>query len=144
MKPAKGTTVTIVAPPKPAEVKDAVNSAAGKLEQTSGAVKSATAGSFSSTKISGSSSSSAPDSTAAAPAEEKHQPNKAKKGWIEIVLKDEEGTPQGGARFKITLPDGTVADGTLDDKGKARVDGFESGQCKVAFPDLDEKVWNPK
>jgi len=142
MKPAKGTKVTLVTPPKPTEVKESVTAAAGTLEQVAGEVQTAQAGSFSSTTISSSSSSSG--SAAAAPAAEKHQPDKAKKGWIEIVLKDEEGTPQGGARYKITLPDGTIADGTLDDKGKARVDGFESGQCKVAFPDLDEKVWAPK
>jgi hypothetical protein len=143
MKPAKGTTVTIVTPPNPTVVKESVNAAAGTLEQVSSEVKAAQAGSFSPTTISSAGSGSGSGS-AAAPAEQKHQPDKAKKGWIEIVLKDEEGTPQGGTRYKITLPDGNVADGTLDDRGKARVDGFESGQCKIAFPDLDEKMWSPQ
>jgi type VI secretion system secreted protein VgrG len=71
---------------------------------------------------------------------------KAKKpSWIEIKLVDEDGEPVPGERYKVILPDGeTTAEGTLDEKGFARVDGFEPGQCQVTFPDLDESVWEPK
>jgi hypothetical protein len=34
-----------------------------------------------------------------------------------------------------------VADGTLDEKGFARVEGFEPGQCEITFPELDEEAW---
>jgi hypothetical protein len=45
-------------------------------------------------------------------------------------------------KYRITLPDGeTVAEGTLDDKGFARVDGIEPGTCKITFPDLDKDAW---
>jgi hypothetical protein len=58
--------------------------------------------------------------------------------WIEIKLVDEEGQPIPGVRYRVKLPDGTVVEGTLDQKGYARIDGFEPGQCEVTFPDLDE------
>ncbi len=64
-----------------------------------------------------------------------------KKSWIEIELvgEDDEGIP--GEKYKITLPDDTVAEGTLDEKGFARVEGVEKGTCKVCFPDLDKDAW---
>ena len=52
---------------------------------------------------------------------------------------DDEGIP--GEKYKITLPDDSVAEGTLDEKGCARVEGFEKGTCKVCFPDLDKEAW---
>jgi len=71
--------------------------------------------------------------------------NKKKKSWIEIELVDEEGNPVPGEPYKITLPDGrTIASGTLDDKGFARVDGIDPGTCKVTFPRLDKDAWEPK
>jgi type VI secretion system secreted protein VgrG len=65
--------------------------------------------------------------------------------FIEINLVDEENKPIAGEAYKITLPNGqTVAEGTLDDKGYARVDGVDPGQCKVTFPNRDKSVWKPK
>ena len=71
------------------------------------------------------------------------QENKQKKGWIEIALADEAGKPVAGEKYRITLPDGaTLAEGTLDEKGKARVEGFDPGSCKVTFPEIDEELWS--
>jgi len=71
--------------------------------------------------------------------------NKDKTHWIEINLVDEQGKPVAGEPYKVTLPDGsTVADGTLDEKGHARVDHIDPGTCKVTFPNLDKDTWGPK
>ncbi len=68
-----------------------------------------------------------------------------KKHWVAIELVDQEGKPVPGVKYAITLPDGTtMAPGTTDDKGKARVDGIDPGTCKVTFPDLDKDAWKPK
>lgn len=61
--------------------------------------------------------------------------------WIEIEMKNEDGEPAAGERYKIELPDGSVAEGTLDQKGYARVEGVKPGNCKVSFPNLDKKNW---
>jgi len=76
-----------------------------------------------------------------------HNPNspeaKKKPHWIEIQLVDEEGQPVAGEPYIVTLPDGsTVADGTLDEKGFARVEGIDPGTCKVTFPNLDKDAWD--
>ncbi len=71
--------------------------------------------------------------------------NQDKTHWIEINLEDEEGNPVAGEPYIITLPDGTtVADGTLDDKGHARVDHIDPGNCKITFPNKDKEAWEPK
>jgi type VI secretion system secreted protein VgrG len=65
-----------------------------------------------------------------------------KKSWIEIVLVDKDDKPVPGEAYRITLPDGTtLAEGTLDEKGFARVDNIDPGTCKVTFPNLDPKAW---
>jgi type VI secretion system secreted protein VgrG len=69
--------------------------------------------------------------------EEKEQ----KTSWIEIEMVDEEDEPVPGEKYKITLPDDSVAEGTLDEKGFARVEGFEKGTCKICFSDLDKEAW---
>ncbi len=80
-----------------------------------------------------------------APTHDPNSPeNKKKKSWIEIQLNDEDGRPVPGEPYKVTLPDGTtVADGTLDDKGFARVDNIDPGTCQVTFPNLDKDSWEP-
>ena len=61
--------------------------------------------------------------------------------WIEIELVGEDDEPIPGESSEITLPDGSVARGTLDQNGHARVEGFEDGSCKISFPDLDKDAW---
>jgi hypothetical protein len=73
--------------------------------------------------------------------DEKEEEKEKKTSWIEIELvgEDDEGIP--GEKYKITLPDNSVAEGTLDEKGFARVEGFKKGTCKVCFPNLDKEAW---
>jgi len=61
--------------------------------------------------------------------------------WIEIELVGEDDKPIPGERYRVTLPDGSVDEGTLDQNGWARVEGFEKGDCQVTFTDLDQEAW---
>ena len=71
-----------------------------------------------------------------------HKPAEDKHSWIEIELVDEEDNPVPGQAYRVTLPDGTtVAEGTLDENGRARVDGIDPGTCQITFPDLDQEAW---
>ncbi len=71
--------------------------------------------------------------------------SKQKSSWIEIELVDDEGVPFAGEKYRITLPDGgTLAEGTLDEKGQARVEALDPGSCKITFPDLDQEAWEAK
>lgn len=71
--------------------------------------------------------------------------NKDKKSWIEIVLVDDDNKPVPGKRYRITLPDGkTLAEGTTDEKGFARVNNIDPGTCKVTFPDIDKTGWKKR
>ena len=64
-----------------------------------------------------------------------------KTAWIEIELVDEEDEPVPSEKYEIKLPDGSVAKGTLDGDGFARVDGIEPGTCEITFPSLDKDAW---
>lgn len=67
---------------------------------------------------------------------------KSKTSWIEIKLVDEKNNPVPGEPYSITLPDGeTVAEGTLDEKGFARIDGIDPGTCQITFPQRDTEAW---
>ena len=61
--------------------------------------------------------------------------------WIEIRLIGEDDKPIPGERYRLELTDGSTREGRLDDKGQARVDGIDPGNCTVTFPALDEEAW---
>jgi hypothetical protein len=69
------------------------------------------------------------------------QDREKKTAWIEIELVGEDGEPIAGEAYRITLADGTVASGSLDEKGLARLEGIEPGTCKITFPNLDQEAW---
>ena len=73
--------------------------------------------------------------------EKQEEEQERKTSWIEIELVGEDDEPIPGEKCKITLPDDTVAERTLDEKGCTRVEGFEKGTCKICFPELDEEAW---
>ena len=64
-----------------------------------------------------------------------------KKSWIEILLVDANDNPVPGEPYKITMPDNSVKEGTLDDKGFAHIAGMDPGTCKVTFPAMDGRSW---
>ena len=65
------------------------------------------------------------------------------KHWIEIQLLDEMGKPVPGEPYQITLADGSVASGSTDGQGLARVDGLDPGSCQITFPKRDQEAWAP-
>jgi hypothetical protein len=66
-------------------------------------------------------------------------PNKTH--WISIELVDELGKHVPYEEYRITLPDGTVIEDSLDKRGRAKVTGVDPGSCKVSFPNRDTKDW---
>jgi hypothetical protein len=71
------------------------------------------------------------------------QESQKKRTWIEITLKDDQGNPMPGERYRIKLPDGTIQEGRLDADGRARVDDIEPGTAQVCFPEIDANEWRP-
>lgn len=63
--------------------------------------------------------------------------------WIGVELKDTEGAPVRGMRFRITAANGHTAGGTTGADGKAKVEGIPEGSYDITFPDLDKQVWEP-
>jgi hypothetical protein len=128
--PKSGTAGSAVTPADPDAAKEADNADPGSVEQLQATAAKTKSGKFDSVKV----KPYKPPKSAADKAK--------KKSWIEIVLVDEEKNPVPGEPYEITLPDGaTVADGTLDEKGFARVDGIDPGTCKITFPKRDKDAW---
>jgi hypothetical protein len=65
------------------------------------------------------------------------------KTWIEIELLDMDGKPMPGERYVITLPDGTVREGTLDGHGRAYFGGLDPGSAEIRWPDRDGDATAP-
>ena len=136
-----GSAGSLVSPLSPTAAAVADDAVAGSMGSSTGLSVSHSPVSLASVSVGGKQS-PASDAPTHDPASEDNQ---EKKHWIEIVLVDEAGKPVPGEPYQITLPDGsTIADGTLDDKGFARVDHIDPGTCKVTFPNLDKDAWDPK
>ena len=60
------------------------------------------------------------------------------KDYLELRMFDNDGTPVGGVKYKVYLPDGKDRSDQLDDEGYAREEGIPPGQCRVEFEDSDE------
>jgi hypothetical protein len=61
------------------------------------------------------------------------------KTWIAIRVLDEDGNPVPDVAYSVTLPDGSIMTGALDDQGSARFDDIDPGQCQVLFPEIHAK-----
>jgi hypothetical protein len=128
--PKSGSAGSAVSPADPKAAQDADKADPGEVEKVKATQEQTQSGKYGSEQIQ-------PYKPPQTP-EEKQK----KKSWIEIELVDEDNKPVPGEAYRITLPDGqTVAEGTLDEKGFARLDGIDSGSCKITFPELDKDAW---
>jgi type VI secretion system secreted protein VgrG len=121
--PKSGNAGSAVSPAAPGSATDADNAVAGSVDQSQGG---------------GATTQTSPQDSAQV---KPYKSNPAKKSWIEIELVDDDNNPVSGENYSITLPDGTVATGTLDDKGFARVTGIDPGTCQITFPQRDIDAW---
>src|SRR5262245_36502975 len=121
--PKSGHAGSAVSPADPQKAEEADKADPGEVEDVKAEQRKTQAGKYGSVKF------------------KPYKKEPKRKSWIEIELVDEEDQPVPGEKYKITLPDETVAEGTLDDKGFARVDGIEPGSCKITFPELDKDAW---
>ena len=135
--PKDGSPGKIVPPAEPVEAKDADDADPGQVEQVKQGQRQTGAGKYGSQQVKPFKPGAGAAGGAASP------PSNPTTSWIEIVLVDEEQTPVAGEEYRITVPDGSVKEGTLDEKGFARVEGFDPGTCKVTFPRLDQDAWEP-
>jgi len=127
--PKSGKAGSAVSPTNPKDALEADNASPGDVEKVKAEQRKNQSGKYGSSK------------TKAHKGAGDDQ-DKKKTSWIEIELVDEDKNPVPGERYSITLPDGeTVAEGTLDEKGFARVEGIDPGTCQITFPDLDKNAW---
>lgn len=117
MSPKSGSAGTLVKPTAPTAPKEAVKADPGEVDKY--------------------------EREPPKPPEHKPDENKDKTSWIEIeMVYESNGKPVPGMPYEITLPDGeTVASGTLDEKGRARVEHIDPGSCQISFRDLDKEAW---
>lgn len=86
------------------------------------------------------------DSPAAEPQAPARKPPKKSsdapvKTWVAVQLIDDDGDPVPNVPYKVTLPDGSVMTGSLDDQGIVRFDEIDPGDCLVSFPEIHAKEW---
>jgi type VI secretion system secreted protein VgrG len=136
-----GTLGSPVSPTAPTEAQDADQADPGQMSEIQAEQKEQQTGKYGSTVLTPHNPSAA--AAANVGADETSAADRKPKTWIEIKLVNKDGLPVPGEKYQVKLPDGTVAEGTLDSKGHARIDGVDPGSCEVTFPDMDETVWDP-
>lgn len=63
------------------------------------------------------------------------------KNWLEVELRDVDGRPVAGERYRLTSPSEVVTEGRLDGAGLAHLEGVGAGDYRLTFPDLDGVEW---
>jgi len=140
MNKKSGTAGTPVDPTAPVAPHEADKADPGEVEKIKAEQRSTQTGKYGSAKAKpfkpeDDDGSAGTDSASEEKSEEKEL------SWIEIELVGEDDKPIPGEKYRVTLPDNSVDEGTLDSQGYARVEGFEKGSCKITFPDLDKEAW---
>lgn len=119
---------SIVSPTEATDAEDADEADPGEIAEIKALQKEMTEGKYGSVQV---------------PAYKPDPDEEKELTWIEIELIDEDDNPVPGERYEIEVPDGRVVRGTLNQKGFARVEGLEPGNCKITFPELDREAWEP-
>ncbi len=141
MKPKSGKASTAVEPAKPEEVIAADDADPGKVAKAKAKQIEQKKGKYGSTPAKPFKPQNSASTTTSDDKKSANDDEEEKTSWIEIELVDEEGEPVPGEKYEVTLPDGTVAKGTLDAKGGGRIEGIDPGTCKITFPELDMSAW---
>ncbi|MEM1432645.1 MAG: hypothetical protein AAGG11_01170 [Pseudomonadota bacterium] len=139
MNPKSGKKIKPVKPGAPKVAEDADDDSPGGVASATAKPGRREKGNFGSTNV----KPFVPPQAGAGAADSESAAEEPPEGWIEVEMVGEDGSPIAGERYEITVPDGRVASGTLDGNGFARVEGFEPGECKITFPDLDKDAWEP-
>ncbi|GLR71895.1 hypothetical protein [Agaribacter marinus] len=134
MKAKSGKVVKAVAPIEPEEVFEADAADPGKAAKAKATPKSSEKGKYDEQKVKPFKPPKDDDNTSD---EKEDKPS----SWVEFSLKDEASNPVSGQKYEVELPDGSIAKGTTDSKGNAKIEGFEPGECKLSFPDLHKDAW---
>jgi len=136
--PKSGSAGSLVPPKAPEAALEADVADPGKVEEVKAEQRQTQSGKYGSVKTTPFKPPAEESSASAASTTEDEEKERS---WIEIEMVGEDDKPIPGEKYRITLPDDTVSEGTLDQNGWARVEGFEEGNCKVTFPDLDQEAW---
>ncbi len=141
MNKKSGTAGSPVEPTAPAAPHEADKADPGEMAEIKAEQIKTKSGKYGSAKVKpfqqGNEGESSADSAPGSEASEEPK----KDSWIEIELVGMDDKPIAGERYRLTLPDGTVDEGTLDQNGWVRVAGFQKGECKITLPDLDQEAW---
>src|SRR4051794_11655776 len=116
MSPKSGSAGSPVAPADPATPHDADKADPVETAEAKARDREAQNGKYGSTPV-----------EAFHPPDLDDEDRKKKTSWIEIQMVNEESKPVPGRAYEVTLGDGSVASGTLDEKGLARIEGIEPG-----------------
>jgi hypothetical protein len=139
--PKSGTACTLVAPAEPDEALDADKADPGEVEKIKAEQQQLGKGKYGKQPVK---PFKAGQGSGAGDNQSDDASDKKKTHWVEIELKTDSGDPVTGEPYIITLPDGTVAAGTLDEKGLARIEGLpDAGSCQATFPKRDKTAWKP-
>ena len=138
-----GTACTLVPPSAPDAAKEADVADPGAVDVAKAAQQASGTGKYGSTPVKPFKPGGSEASGGSGASDDGASDNKKKTGWIEVALVGDDGKPVPGEAYSITLPDGTVATGTLGADGTARVEGFNPGNCQITFPNLDQEAWEP-
>jgi OmpA family len=61
---------------------------------------------------------------------------------IGILIVDDDECPLPNVRYRMTLPNGEVIEGTSDSEGMAYVSSIPSGTCRLELLDVDARDWD--